>query len=795
MSAAAPSTEALVAQFSAAGLDAKSAADAAKTKFARLFSELLVEAKVASGDKATTNLLYTLASKYPAGTRPEVRTAIVQGVANKALKNTAQVDAAIKFAKKPEQSASASTPFSQADFDKAAGVGVVVSKETVDATVAALLEKEKANLLAERYRAAPKLLGTLNSDPALTWADGQIVKASYDAAILALLGPKTEEDAKKVKPAKPAAAAVAADKPVAAASSGESADDKAAEIDWLEMLNGRDLPEARNSAEILADHKRITAGKPVITRFPPEPNGYLHIGHAKSMNFNFGLAKKFGGDCIMRFDDTNPEAEKGEYIDNILENLEWLGHKPSQITYSSDYFQELYDLAVKLIRKGKAYVDHQTAAEIKLSRETKIGSPWRDRPVEESVRLFEDMRKGKFEEGKATLRMKGDMNASNPQMWDLVAYRIKYCEHPHVGNKWCIYPSYDYTHCIVDSLEHISHSICTLEFEVRRESYYWLLHELDLYKPNVWEFSRLQLEYTVMSKRRLLKLVTDKYVSGWDDPRLPTLNGFRRRGYPAEALHKFCETIGISRNENFIALALLEHVCRQTLEPLATRAMVVVDPVKVILTDVAADFREELQAPNYPKDASKGTHGVTFTREVYIERSDVSATDAGKDFFGLSPGKEVHLKYAYNIKATKVLTDSEGRVTEVHATVDRANTNKPKGKITWVSAAAAIDVELRLYDILFKSADPMGLGSEEWLGDLNPNSLIVTKAKADPSLKVAKPGDYYQFERQAFFVCDRIDSTADKLVFNRTVNLKESKAAPAAAASAPAAKKQPAPKK
>jgi len=766
----APSSDALTARFQAAGYDLKQAEIAAKSKYAKAFDQLLTEAGNPT-DKSVSLLLYTLASKYPNGISSTARAALVNGIASRGLKSDKQLDAALKYVKRPENDVEGK--WDQKKFESTAGVGVVVTKEQIAETVRNLIEKERAALAEQRYRHAPKLMATLNAS--LPWAEGAALKSELDAQALALLGPKTEEDMKKVKAAPKTDAKSAAAAAAASASPSPSPDAPPPEIDWLELLNGRELVEARNTPEILAEHKKITGGKP-ITRFPPEPNGYLHIGHAKSMHFNFGLANKFGGQCIMRFDDTNPEAERGEYIEAIKDNLAWLGHKPSRITHSSEYFPQLYDLAVKLIKKGKAYVCHQTAEEIKKSRETKIPSPWRERPIEESLKLFEDMRKGKFEEGKAILRMKGDMNAANPQMWDLVAYRIKYAPHPHVGNEWCIYPSYDYTHCIVDSLENITHSCCTLEFEVRRESYYWLLHELDLYKPKVWEFSRLNLEHTVMSKRRLLRLVMEKHVNGWDDPRLPTLNGYRRRGYPAAAIELFCETIGISRNENFISPLLLEHCARTTLEPLARRAMVIKDPVPVYLSNWPQDKVEILSAPNFPKDESKGTHEITWSSKLFIDASDVSAEDRGKDFFGLSPGKEVHLKYAYNIKCERVETHGDGSIKAVHATVDTSNKTKCKGKITWVAAEAnkekPLEVELRLYDLLFKSKDPMEYGGDEWLKDLNPESLVVKMGYADKSLANAKPGDYFQFEREAFFVCD-LDSTKDKLVFNRTVNLKE----------------------
>jgi glutaminyl-tRNA synthetase len=759
-------TATLASRFEVAGLDANAAKLAASTKFAQFFCQLLEESQI-EADKTKANLLMSFASKYPAQCSSVAHRAIVNGIANKGIQSNAQLDAAIKF------STTTSGSWDQAVFEKA-GIGVIITPEQIDQAVAALLVREKYALVAQRYRHASKLLAVLLGE--LAWANGGMCKVKLDAAIEGLLGPKTADDLVSKKQPKVDVAVAAA------AASSVTPTPKKEEIDLLAMIQGRDMGiEAVNTPEALAAHKIATDGK-FTTRFPPEPNGFLHLGHCKALNFSFGLANKFAGQTILRLDDTNPDVEKQEYVDSIVDNVTWLGHTPARVTYTSDYFAQLHDLAVVLIQKGKAYVDHQTGEEIEQSRKTKVPSPWRERSVEENLRLFAEMRQGKWPAGKATLRFKGDMAAANPQMWDLVAYRIKHISHPRTGATWCIYPSYDFSHPIVDSLEHIDKSLCTLEFEARRESYYWLLHQLDLWKPQVYEFSRLEVEHTVMSKRRLLRLVEDGHVDGWDDPRLPTLNGFRRRGYPADALKRLCDAVGVTRSKNLVTLALVEHCCRTSLDPLARRALVVSNPIRVVLLNHPEGTVEHLSVPNHPKDASMGSRSMNLTRVVYISSDDfsVSAAAADKNFFGLSlNGEAVYLKYAgCNIVATKVVYKDDGvTIHEVHATMDRTASLKCKSKLNWVAdtEAALLQVELRLYDKLFLSRDPAQFDGDTWLNDLNPKSLITTQAYAEASLASAKPGDYYQFERMGFFVCDA-SSTPDKLVFNRTVALRESKA-------------------
>jgi len=443
-----------------------------------------------------------------------------------------------------------------------------------------------------------------------------------------------------------------------------------------DRLAARELPSAVNSQELIEEHVKVSGGK-VRTRFPPEPNGYLHVGHAKSMNMNFELSfEKLGVPIenrrtIFRYDDTNPDAESEEYITSLAQDVAWLGWKPERTTFSSDYFSILYEFAVKLIKNDKAYVCHQTKDEIEACRDiarkkvadpTAPGdpcSPYRNRPIEESLRLFEDMRKGKFTESGATLRMKMDMTSPNPNMWDQVAYRIKYTPHPHAGDTWCIYPTYDYTHCIIDSLEHIDYSICTLEFESRRESYYWVLEALQLYRPKVYEMSRLNISYTVLSKRKLLKLVNGKVVRGWDDPRMPTIKGLRRRGYTAKILNAFCNEIGVTRNENTVQYERLAATARNVLHETSPRVMAVLDPILVVLSGVPDDASEPITVPDFPFDPSRGSHTVDLGSRVYIDQSDFREVDS-EDYFGLAPNKAVTLKYAHKIHCDTVEKDDSG---------------------------------------------------------------------------------------------------------------------------------------
>ena len=541
---------------------------------------------------------------------------------------------------------------------------------------------------------------------------------------------------------------------------------------------------------VTQDLKAGKHGGRVVTRFPPEPNGYLHIGHAKSMCLNFGIAAEHaGGICNLRFDDTNPTKESVEYVEAIIRDVRWLGFDwDDRLFYASDYFEQLYDYAVRLIKQGYAYVDSLRAQEIREYRGTLTlpgkDSPYRTRSVEENLDLFRRMRAGEFEDGAHVLRAKIDMASPNLNMRDPTLYRIRRLPHYRTGYTWCIYPTYDFAHPLSDSLEGITHSICTLEFKDHRPLYDWLLDQLELEShPQQIEFARLNLSHTVMSKRKLLELVEEGHVTGWDDPRLPTLMGLRRRGYTPEAIRKFCEHIGVGKRDGVVEMALLEHFIREDLNRRASRVMAVLRPLRVVIDNYPEGQVEELEAVNNPEDPSMGSRKVPFSRTLYIERDDFRE-DPPKKFFRLSPGQEVRLRYAYIIKCVGVVKDEEtGEVVEVRCTYDPETRSgspqagrKVKGTIHWVSAAHAVEAEARLYDSLLINAEP-GEESEEqdFRSSLNPNSLErVTSCRVEPSLKDATPGTRYQFERQGYFCVDLVDSTPSRLVFNRTVPLRDS---------------------
>lgn len=523
----------------------------------------------------------------------------------------------------------------------------------------------------------------------------------------------------------------------------------------------------------------------VWTRFPPEPNGYLHIGHAKAICLDFGLADEFGGGTNLRFDDTNPEKEEQEYVDSIMRDVQWLGFQWENLFYASDYFDQLYAWAVQLIKAGKAYVDDLTADEIRKYRGTLTGpgkeSPYRDRSVAENIDLFERMRAGEFPDGSRTLRAKIDMASPNLNMRDPVMYRILHAEHHRTGNKWCIYPLYDYAHGQSDSIERITHSICTLEFEDHRPLYNWFIEQLGIFPSQQIEFDRLSITYTLLSKRRLLQLVENGHVAGWDDPRMPTLSGIRRRGYPPEALRNFCASIGVTKTNGTIELAMLEYFVREELNKRAPRVMSVLRPLKVVIDNYPEGQVEEMEAVNNPEDESAGARKVPFSRVLYIEHDDFRENPP-KGYYRLSPGREVRLRYGYFITCTGVVKDEKtGEVVEVHCTYDPASRggNSPDGRkvkstIHWVSAAHCVDAEVRLYENLFTTEDPNAVAEgQDFTANLNPHSLeVLTHCKLEPSLAGAAPGSRYQFERLGYFCVDP-DSSSRKLVFNRTVALKD----------------------
>ncbi|KAL0446863.1 UNVERIFIED_CONTAM: Glutamine--tRNA ligase [Sesamum latifolium] len=754
------------------GLDERTAKNTvANSKVTANLTAVIHEAAVTDGcDRTVGNLLYTVATKFPANALVHQPTLIKYIVSSK-IKTPAQLEAAFSFV-----AATASDNLNVVDFEAACGVGIEVSLKDIENAVDEIFKENKDVIVEQRYRTnVGELFGYVRKKQ--PWADPKIVKGKISLILPLGTGARTttpnvthppptyrlggtseiqlrtaadnEKPTKKKKeksvktedkviieetaPPKPSEEEI---NPFSIFPSPEENFKVHTEI----YFSDRPVLRACNSKEILEKHLKVAGGK-VFTRFPPEPNGYLHIGHAKAMFVDFGLAKERGGCCYLRYDDTNPEAEKKEYIDHIEEIVGWMGWEPFKITYTSNYFQELYELAVELIRRGHAYADHQTPDEIKEYREKKMNSPWRDRPIEESLKLFDDMKRGMIEEGKATLRMKQDMQSDNFNMYDLIAYRIKFTPHPHAGDKWCIYPSYDYAHCIVDSLENVTHSLCTLEFETRRASYYWLLDALGLYQPYVWEYSRLNITNTVMSKRKLNRLVTEKWVDGWDDPRLMTLAGLRRRGVTASSINAFVRGIGITRSDcSMIRLDRLEYHIRDELNKTAARTMVVLNPLKVVITNMDASIMD-LDAkkwPDAPADDASSFYKVPFSRVVYIEQSDFRMKDS-KDYYGLAPGKSVLLRYAFPIKCTEVILGADNEtILEIHAEYDPLKKTKPKGVLHWVSESSPgvnpLKVEVRLFDKLFISENPAEL--DGWLGDLNPHSkVVVTDAYAVPSLR------------------------------------------------------------
>lgn len=538
-------------------------------------------------------------------------------------------------------------------------------------------------------------------------------------------------------------------------------------LNFIEEIIEKDLKEGKHTS--------------IATRFPPEPNGYLHLGHAKSIALNFGLALKYGGKTNLRFDDTNPVTEDTEYVESIKGDVRWLGFNWAEELYASDYFEQLYHFAVNLIQKDLAYVDDSTSEEIAAQKGTPTqagtNSKFRSRSIEENLQLFSDMKAGKYKDGEKVLRAKIDMAHINMLMRDPVLYRIKHAHHHRTGDAWCIYPMYDFAHGQSDAIEQITHSICTLEFVPHRELYNWFIEKLEIYPSRQYEFARLNMTYTMMSKRKLLQLVNDKHVSGWDDPRMPTLSGVRRRGYTPEAIRDFCERIGVAKRDNLIDISLLEFCVRDHLNKKADRRMVVFDPLKVVITNYAEGNTEDLPSENNPESPERGMRNMPFGRELWIEQEDFMEVPP-KKYFRLAPGQMVRLKSAYIIKCEEAIKDNTGKVIELHCTyVPESKSGSDvsgiqvKGVIHWVNAKTALPIEVRLYDRLFTTED-MGAIEDDFTNHLNPNSLEVKTVLAEPSLATATVGEHFQFLRMGYFCLDP-DSTANKLIFNRAVTLKD----------------------
>lgn len=650
---------------------------------------------------------------------------------------------------------------------------MTVSAEQINAGVDAVITKHKDTLLAERYafNTGP-LLREVKEQAEVRWAPSKEIKTVLDAAVLALLGPKTAEDlaVPKKKAKAPATAA--------ATPSLTPSDKRVFEGEVLRFHKPGENPQIR--PQLMEAHLRATGGK-VVTRFPPEPNGFLHIGHAKAMNLNFKYAQTNDGICYLRFDDTNPESEEPHYYEAIRENVAWLGFKPYKETAASDYFQQLYEIALKLIQEGYAYVCHMTPEEIQTSRGgadqkgPRFDSPWRSRSVEENLKEFERMRLGEYKEGEACLRLKQDMQSPNPRMWDLVAYRVLFAPHCRTGRQWNIYPMYDFTHCLCDSFENITHSLCTTEFISAREAYYWVCDRAEVYKPVQWEYSRLAITNTVLSKRRLTKLVEFGHVKSWDDPRLYTLAALRRRGFTPAAINKFAEDLGITTAYTIVDVRRLEACVRDDLNMITHRRMAVLEPLLVELVNVPEGTEEDIVLPNDPRDPAKGEASVPFTRSLFIEAGDYRSEPADANYFRLTPDQPVGLWKLGILTWEGEERDAAGKLVKIRAKLDRsAEAKAPKTWIHWVSATSprTLTAEIRWYSALFKSANPDGAPGG-YLNDIAPDSLrVITGAKVDARLAGAKPEDKFQFQRVGYFCMDK-DSKPGAPVFNLTVTIKE----------------------
>ncbi|KAJ3297719.1 hypothetical protein HK104_000197 [Borealophlyctis nickersoniae] len=784
----------LVDLFQKIGLSKEKAEQTTKNKKLSANLETVIrEAGVNDAVDKKGPLLYTLASTVTPKAVPHLGY-LSKSVADGRLATGDQVAAAIKFAEK------AGAEIDDSKFNEACGVGVVVTREEIIEAVSVMLATRKDELAEKRYQLVGSLLGSLRAE--LKWANSLAVKEELDKQLVATLGPKDERDNPKAK-ASAVKFAFRKKKQEKEAKSTKQVKEQPVDKAEAEGVPGKIAEMAKSTRfifegelaklhkpgenpqlhpNLMKEHLKRTGGK-VVTRFPPEPNGFLHIGHAKAINVNFGYAQAFNGICYLRYDDTNPEAEEEKYFTSILETVEWLGFKPYKITYSSDYFQRLYELAVDLIKRDKAYVCHCTAEEINAgrggeSRGQRSNCVHRNRPVAESLAEFQKMKEGYYEEGKAILRMKMDMQNPNPQFWDLVAYRVLYTPHHRTGKEWCIYPTYDYTHCLCDSFEDITHSLCTTEFQLSRESYYWLVDALEIYKPVQWEYGRLNLTNTVLSKRKLMKLVNEGHVSGWDDPRLYTLPAVRRRGFTAEAISAFVRDIGVTTANTVIPVVRLEKYVRDHLNEVAPRIMMVLEPLKITITNLGDDHVEELTVGNKPRDEAMGSHKIPFTRTVYIDASDFREQD-DPNFYRLAPGKTVGLlNVPHPITATEVVKDSTGKIVEIKARYETESSKKPKTYIQWVAESpkhnSPVRIETRLYSNLFKHSNPH---DEQWggfLNDINPDSLTVRESYAEVGIRAFNVEDKFQAVRVGYFCVDKdSDAAKGKYVINRTVSLKE----------------------
>ncbi|XP_004537348.1 probable glutamine--tRNA ligase [Ceratitis capitata] len=775
----------LLSQFQALGMSEQKAKETIKNANVTKNLQLaLSEVKNTALGEGVGMLLYHMASKI----KPQIiheLPLVTQYIVEKKLDNTLRVDAALEYLLKNIQKKGAVV--NTKEFNESCGVGVIVTPEEIERTVQEHIKLHKDMLLEQRYHFnAFKIMQEVRAK--LKWADAKSVKAAIDVEIFDLLGPKTEDDLKpppKVEKKKEKPSTSLADKSSNNAKlahpSNVSIDSSDGANTIAELMKNKvhfHTPGENyktdgyvitdHTERLLKEHLKQTGGR-VQTRFPPEPNGILHIGHAKAININFGYAASKGGVCYLRYDDTNPEKEEEKFFVGIREMVEWLGYKPYKITHSSDNFQQLYEWAVVLIRKGLAYVCHQGADEMKGFNPKP--SPWRERPIEESLQLFEDMKNGKIDEGTATLRLKLTLEEGKV---DPVAYRIKFVPHHRTGNDWCIYPTYDYTHCLCDSIENITHSLCTKEFQSRRSSYYWLCNALEIYCPVQWEYGRLNMNYALVSKRKIAKLITERIVNDWDDPRLFTLTALRRRGFPAEAINNFCAQMGVTGAQISVDPSMLEAAVRDILNISAPRRLVVLEPLKITLINFPHDKPTEIEVPNFPQNPDAGCHHILLDRVVYIEKSDFKL-DPEKGYRRLALDQPVGLRHAGLVIYVKEVKQNPqtGEVLELICECKLAEqAEKPKAFIQWVSQP--IKIEVRLYDLLFKHKNPEDTNEVPggFLSDINEDSLSVLESYADRALSNVKVYDKFQFERIGFFSVDP-DTTENHIVFNRTVGLKE----------------------
>ncbi|SCU91249.1 LAFA_0F02674g1_1 [Lachancea sp. 'fantastica'] len=757
-------------------------------------------------DKPRRTLVHNLAQLAKGAELPKSKL-VVDEILNGDLKTPLQVEAAYKYVKEAGNAATAD------QLKQECGVGVVVTEAQVRERVVKYIADNHATIVSERYKLVPGILAAVKGLPELKWAEPRLFKPIIDEEILKVLGPKDERDVVKKEKKKKAKDVNNASKDSKNGAKNGSSEPKRTMFDegFLGDLHKvGENPQAY--PELMQEHLKATGGK-VRTRFPPEPNGYLHIGHSKAIMVNFGYAKHNDGVCYLRFDDTNPEAEAPEYFESIKSMVSWLGFEPWKITYSSDYFDQLYELAEKLILNGKAYVCHSTPEEIRRGRGIKedgtpggerFGCEWRERTPEVNLEEFRKMRDGFYKPGEATLRMKQDFNSPSPQMWDLIAYRVLNAPHPRTGSKWRIYPTYDFTHCLVDSFENITHSLCTTEFYLSRESYEWLCDQLHVFRPAQREYGRLNITGSVLSKRKIAQLVNEHYVRGWDDPRLFTLEAIRRRGVPPGAILSFINTLGVTTSTTNIQVVRFESAIRKYLEDNTPRLMMVLDPIEIVVDNLPDDYEELVTIPYRPGTAEFGDRIVPFTNRLYIERSDFSESVDDKEFFRLTPNQSVGLiKVPYTVSFKSLEKDADGKITRVHVKYDNedAKPKKPKTYIQWVPVSAKYNspqrvFETRIYNQLFKSENPLA-NPAGYLQDINPESEVVYPKsvvehnfssvieKSPWVVESSKKSEFYveeghgrkevcrfQAMRVGYFTLDK-DSEADRIVLNRIVSLKD----------------------